>query len=144
MDIIALVFLIMGVVFLCVGAVLIRSAPDSAKGFRRAEATVVDYSLGDTPDMIKPLVRFDADGEQVTRDMVTVSRDVVNAQPGDQITILWKKSTVLGMTAWEVLPENGITPDQRTGIVKWFGILFLGFGAVIMTIAVKRILTSTR
>lgn len=129
------VMLLIGVIFVLVGALVLRSGATSAEGYVRARARVYMNPASDG-GMVRPVVEFEVNGQTVRKTCQPLRSSQFLAAPGDEIDVLYRSESSLGMETISVMVDTGDDPAaghaQANKVMGW---ILVAVGAIALAIA---------
>lgn len=131
-----LVMLMIGAVFVLIGMLVMRSGATSDANYVRTRARVYMNPASDE-GMVRPVVEFEVNGQTVRKTCQPLRRSKFHAAPGDEIDILYRSVTALGMETLSVMVDTGDDPAaghaQANKVMGW---ILVVVGVIALAIAV--------
>ena len=133
------VLLLAGIVFIGTGIGIIVARRGGADRYTRARAVVDTVMLGESAGTVKPIVVFQDGGNDIRQSAQEIRANLFTAQPGDEIGIAYRKTSVGGANFWDIVVDTGDVDrvlDGQKNLAMVIGWLFSGIGAVIIIVAI--------
>lgn len=116
------------------GAVILACSGRAAKGSVRAQAVLLDITLGEAAGHVKPVVELALNGIPRRAVCNEMPRNKLNARAGDVVGVIYKPRGANGFSGLYI-DSDGSALRSRVNMMRFSGALLMTVGAVFGVLA---------